>query len=255
MINHVLKLHTFIRWKRFIIVFLLAGVTIYAFEPMYIEENTASLSIMDWLLEVSGSLLVIYFFATLAVITLTFDTTHWLWTSFGTSSVARIAKRSTLFWAYIILITFIVTYVLIVILFWAFIIGYVRYGGYSVANMHPLFQFTDSPIFFNIIRWIIDWWALFFIATIGVLSAFVTKNVLFSFLVSFGWSFGLIAAFKSGVFLRGLLPGEGMLLAVHDHGISPFWLSVVNEVAVLFSLGILYLVIIRVNLVIPRANR
>ncbi|WP_431184187.1 hypothetical protein [Bacillus mycoides] len=209
----------------------------------------------DWLLEISGSLLVIYFFATLSIIILTFDITQCLWTSFGTSLLSRINKRNTLFWSYSFLIACIVTFVLISIIFWALTIGYFRYNGYSETNIHPFFQLTDSSILFILIRWCINWWALYFIAILGVIGAFITKNILFSFLFSFSWSFGLLAAFKSGLFFKGLLPGEGMILTVHEFGLSPLWISIINEIAALLSLGILYLIINQTNLVVQRTNR
>ncbi|MED1058983.1 hypothetical protein P4T67_21645, partial [Bacillus mycoides] len=60
MINQIFTLHISTKWKRFLIIFFLTGITIYNFEPTYIE-NIKNISMEDWLLEISGSLLVIYF--------------------------------------------------------------------------------------------------------------------------------------------------------------------------------------------------
>lgn len=254
MIGHVFKLHTLLKWKRFAIIFLLAAIIIYGVQPVYID-STVPFSMSDWLLEVSGSLLAIYFFASFAVIFLSYDATQWLWTSFGTSSLTRISKRSSLFWSYVLLVGFIVTFVLLVIFFWAIIIGLFRFDGYTLINQHPYFALENSPILLFLSRWFIDWWALYFISAIGVLGAFCAKRVLFSFLPSVGWALGLLFAFKSNLSLKGFIPGEGMVLSIHEYGVSPLLLTVVNEAGVLIVLGVLYQVIKRSNLVVSRSNR
>ena len=254
MIGHIFKFHTYLKWKRFAIIFLLGSIIVYGVQPVYID-STVPLSMSDWLFEVSGSVLAIYFFATFSVIFLSYDTTQWLWTSFGTSSLARVSKRSSLFWSYAILIGFIVTFVLFVVFFWAILIGFFRFDGYVPINQHPYFTLENSPILLLLSRWFIDWWALYFISAIGVLGAFCAKKVLFSFLPSVGWVLGLLFTFKSNLSLKGYIPGEGMALSIHEYGVSPLLLTVVNEAGVLIILGVLYQVIKRSNLVVSRSNR
>ncbi|MPQ23777.1 hypothetical protein [Bacillus paralicheniformis] len=254
MIKHVLKLHIMRRWKRFLFVFFLAGATVSVFEPVYFS-NSVDPSLLDWLLEVSGSLLVIAFFAGLSVTLLCFDTTQWLWTSFGTSSLARISKRSTLFWAYTVLGTSIAAYVVVILIFWSIVVGYVKFGGYALINSHPLFQLTDSPFWFVVSRWFIDWWCFCFIIFLGMAGGFMTKKVLVTFMLSLGWTFGITALFKSNLSFNGLIPGEGLLLSVHLQGVSPFTVMLANECAVLILLFVFYRIVVLTTLVMPRVDR
>lgn len=255
MIGQVIKLHVLFYWKRLAIFFLLSGFITYNFEPLYIQ-GAHNLSLCDWLLEASSSPLTIYFFATLAVVLLTFDVTHWLWTPFGMSSLARLHKRATVFWAYIIVVALIVTYAVGSLLLWSIIVGYVRYDGYEMTlNVHPFFKLTDSPLWFVATHWLIDWWSLFFIACLGLLGAFFTKNVLWSFLLSFGWVTILMVTFKSGLSFKGLLPGEGILLSVHEYGLPTFWMVTANESIVVLVLVGIYFLIASTHFIVSRANR
>ncbi|MCY8089173.1 hypothetical protein [Bacillus sonorensis] len=254
MMKHVLRLHIVGRWKRLLLIFLLSGAAVSVFPPVYFPISAVP-SLLDWLLEVSGSLLVIAFFAGLSVTLLCFDTTQWLWTPFGTASLARISKRSTLFWAYITLGTSIAAYVVIILIFWSIVIGYFKFGGYAHANSHPFFQLTDSPFWFVVSRWFIDWWCLCFIVFLGMAGAFIMKKVLISFMLSLGWSFGITGLFKANISSKGLIPGEGMILSVHAYGADPLIVMLSNECAVLLLWFVFYRIIVQTNLVMPRADR
>lgn len=60
MMKHVLRLHIVGRWKRLLLIFLLSGAAVSVFPPVYFPISAVP-SLLDWLLEVSGSLLVIAF--------------------------------------------------------------------------------------------------------------------------------------------------------------------------------------------------
>ncbi|MDA7025350.1 hypothetical protein PJ311_01845 [Bacillus sp. CLL-7-23] len=254
MIKHVIKLHMIKRWKRLLLAFLLAGGAIVVFEPVYFP-NTNTPSLLDWLLEISGSLLVIPFFGGLILTLLCFDTTQWLWTPFGTASLARLKKRSTLFWSYLALGTAIATYVVVILLFWSIVIGYFKFDGFAETNTHPFFQLTASSFWFVVSRWFIVWWSFCFIIFLGFAGVFLTKKVLIAFALSLGWSFAILALFKSNIFMKGFLPGEGMILAAHANGTSPLLILLTTECAVLILCGALYQMIIKTNLVMPRTER
>ncbi|EIT86033.1 hypothetical protein A374_06926 [Fictibacillus macauensis ZFHKF-1] len=254
MIKQLFLINIKLRWKRFLLVFLATALASYNTRPTYMDYKGA-LSSNDWMLEVSGTMLIMYFFAPLMVILLTFDLTQWLWSYVGTSALSKLEKRNTLFWSYVAIILGIVTFVVVSIVFWGYIIGYVRYNGFAAMDHHLLLTSKSSPSLFVFTHFVIDFFGLFFIAMIGLFVAFLTKNIVFSFIIPYALSFFLLMAFKGGLGFKGLFPGEGILLNPYFAGTSAVLILIANAVYTIFVLFVLYGIINRISLVMPRTGR
>lgn len=238
MIKHVLTRYIFDRRKRFFSAFLLIGASLWFFEPVYIGHS-ASPSLLDWLLEVSGSLFLLHVIAVLAAVLLFFGATQWL----SSSGILSAAKRSRLFLAYVSLGMFTAAFVIISLLFWSVMIGWFKFNGYGSANIHPFFELASSPVLLIASRLFIDWWSLCFLIFLGLSGALASKKRLLSLWLPLLWTSGLLALFKLNVSFNGLLPAEGMLLSIHANGASLLMIMSANEGAVLILWCILYRVI------------
>ncbi|MGE7920365.1 hypothetical protein ACQKM9_15710 [Viridibacillus sp. NPDC093762] len=254
MIKHVIKLFVKTHWVRLIATFVLIGTVTFIFEPVYLLSSE-SMSWNDWFLEMSGSLIVMYIVAPFSVALITFDVTKWLWSNFGIYTMMRLQKRQQLFSAYTLLMVMVVSYIIFSILFWTVIIGLFKFDLVTVTNYHPFFESGNSPILIIGLRFLLDWWALLFIASLSLLGSFYGKSTLVAFGCSIVFPIFLAIAFKTNITGKGYIPGAAMQLAIHEEGTSLLLLTILNELYVLILLLIIYSMIRTTNLSIGRTKK
>ncbi|MCY8065942.1 hypothetical protein MOB77_02970 [Bacillus haynesii] len=232
--KQLLKLYITGRRKRFLLIFFLIGAAVLFFSPVYIREAAVP-SLLDWLLEVSGSVYLMHMIAVLSAACLFYGTAEWMRRSAG----AIVTNRMV--WPLILLGCTVSAFVMICLLFWSAAIGWFTFGGYGSENVHPFFELSSSPLWFVVSRLFIDWWSLCFLIFLGLAGALLAKKEQLALWLPLAWSTGLMLLFKFNISFKGLLPGEGMLLSIHAAGASPILAASVSEGAVLVLWLILYL--------------